>query len=188
MRTQKKTFNIFVFLISIVIASGCFLKHGSLNAQIVVMLEADTNVWKYEEKIKLTYTIKNTGDSSIYFFDRSFVTAKLESGKVLYVFPRELIIRADWRECKGDYVLIEPGDKISHTYNYELMSSYDPETGKGFFTFPKTIYFKYEVTRTEADNFYYDFEHEHIEATTKIPIDAWTGTLESNEVKVELVE
>ena len=68
------------------------------------------------------------------------------------------------------------------------MSCFDPETDEVIRVSPRKIHFKYEVTRTKEENFYYDFENEHIHATTKIPIDAWTGTLESNEVIVELVE
>jgi len=140
------------------------------------------------DDVQLTYTIKNTGDSSIYCFDRSFINAKLEDGKAIEIFPLDLLTRTDWRESRSEYVLLKPGNTISHTYHYRIMMSYDPETNKVIRVLPGKIYFKYKVTRIKEENFYYDFENEHIEATTKIPIDALTGSLESNKVEIELIE
>ena len=187
MKTRINATIIFLYLILIVVFLGCLIPQR-LGSQIVVTLKADTNIVKLEDDIQLTYTIKNTGDSSIYYFDRSFITAKLEDGKTIGILPVELFVRADMRESKSEYVLLEPEDSISHKYSYMKVWSYDPETLEGIRILPGKIYLKYEVTRTKEENFYYDFENEHIHATTKIPIDAWTGTLESNEVIVELVE
>jgi hypothetical protein len=188
MRLQNVIHHISIFLICIITGLSFFSRPTRLDAQIIVTLEADTNIYQYGEKIKLKYTIENTSDSSLYYFDRSFVNAVDESGNTVHIFPRELLVRADWRESKSDYVLIEPGDNVSHLYTYEILSVLDPETNIVSIPAPGTIYFKYMVIRFEADNFYYDFENEHIEATTKIPIAAWTGTLESNEVIVKLVD
>ena len=186
MKTQINTNKIFLYLFLISILLACLIPQRS-EAQIIVTLKADTNIVKLGDDIQLTYTIKNTGDSSIYYFDRSFITAKLENSKRIEVFPVDLLVRADWRESKSEYVLLEPGNTISHTYLYRVIPIYDPETDEVVSISPGKIYLKYEVTRTKEENFYYDFEHEHIEATTRIPIDAWTGVLESN-VIVELVE
>jgi len=187
MKTRSNVNKIFLCLLLISFLLGCLIPQR-LGAQIIVTLKADTNIVKLEDDIQLTYTIENVGDSSIYYFDRSFITAKLEDGKTIEVLPVELFVRADMRESKSEYVLLEPEDSISHTYSYRIVWSYDPETREAIRILPGKIYFKYKVTRTKEENFYYDFEHEHIHATTKIPIDAWTGTLESNEVIVELVE
>ena len=180
--------NTLVIFISFIIVLTSFLKPLNSYSQIVVMLEADTNVYKQGEKIKLAYTIKNIGDSSIFYFDRNFVNARDKSGNTVFISPSEMLVRADWRESKSEYILLAPGDKISHTYSYDMISIIDPETNEVFLPVLGTIYFQYKVTRLEEDNFYYDFKNEHIEATTKIPIDAWTGTLESNEVIIELIE
>ena len=188
MITLNNVKNKLFVLIPLIIVLTSFLKPENLFSQIVVTLEADTNVFKQGEKIKLAYTIKNTGDSSIFYFDRNFVNARDKSGNNVHIISRDLLVRADWRESKSEYVLIEPGDSIIHTYNYDMMSVIDPETNEVFLRVLGTIYFQYKATRSEADNFYYDFENEHIEATTKIPIDAWIGTLESNELCVEILE
>ena len=180
--------NTLFVLIPLIIVLTSFLKPENLFSQIVVTLEADTNVYIQGEKIKLAYTIKNIGDSSIFYFDRNFVNARDKSGNIVFVSPRELLVRADWRESKSEYILLAPGDKISHTYSYDMISIIDPETNEVFLPVLGTIYFQYKVRRLEEDNFYYDFENEHIEATTKIPIDAWIGTLESNELCVEILE
>lgn len=172
-------------LITVLLSCNSF---NNLKAQIEVSLKTDTNIVKLGDDIQLTYTIKNTGDSPIYYFDRSFVTAKLEDGKKIEVYPIELLVRADWRESKREYILLEPEDSISHTYSYRFWWSYDPETNEMVRVTQGKIYLKYKVTRTEEINFYYDFENEHIHATTKIPIDAWTGTLESNELEIELID
>jgi hypothetical protein len=187
MKTRISANTIFLYIILIVVFLCCLIPQR-LEAQITVILEADTNIVKLGDDVQLTYTIKNTGDSSIYYFDRSFITARFENNEIVEVFPKELIVRVDWRESKSEYVLLEPGDTISHTYSYGIMSCYDPETNEVIRVSPGKIYLKYKVTRTKKENFYYDFEHEHIEATTKIPLNAWVGTLESNEVNVELVE
>ncbi|MBL7127856.1 MAG: hypothetical protein ISS16_02605 [Ignavibacteria bacterium] len=187
MKTQINTNKIFLYIILIVVFLCC-LSPQSSEAQITVTLKADTDIVKLGDDIQLTYTIKNTGDRPIYYFDRSFITAKLEDGKTIEVFPVELFVRADWRESKSEYVLLEAGDSISHTYSYRAWWSYDPETDEIARVSPGKIYLKYEVTRTKEENFYYDFEHEHIHATTKIHIGAWTGTVESNEAVVELIE
>lgn len=188
MITLNNIKNTLFVLIPLIIVLTSFLKPENLFSQIVVTLEADTNVFKQGEKIKLAYTIKNTGDSSIFYFDRSFVNARDKSGNTVFISPGELLVRSDWRESKNEYVLIESGDSIIHTYNYDMISIIDPETNEVFLSVLGTIYFQYRVTRLEEDNFYYDFENEHIEATTKIPIDAWTGTLESNELCIKIVE
>jgi len=187
MRIQINTNKLYLHILLACILFLC-LTPQELKTQIIVTLKTDTNIVKLEDDIQLTYTIKNTGDSSIYYFDRSFITAKLEDGKTIGILPVELFVRADMRESKSEYVLLEPEDSISHKYSYMKVWSYDPETLEGIRILPGKIYLKYEVTRTKEENFYYDFENEHIHATTKIPIDAWTGTLESNEVIVELVE
>ena len=188
MRTLTNIKIILVILISLIIVSTGFIKPVNSFSQIVVKLESDTNVYKKGETIKLTYTIKNTGDSSIFYFDRNFVNARDENRNTVFISPRELLVRADWRESKSEYILLSPGDEKSHTYSYDMISIVDPETKEVFLSVLGTIYFQYKVTRLEEDNFYYDFENEHIEATTKIPIVAWTGTLESNELCIEIVE
>ena len=187
MKTQISTNKIFFYLLLIGAILSCLSPKRS-EAQIVVTLKTDTNIVKLGDDIQLTYTIKNTGDRPIYYFDRSFITAKLEDGKTIEVYPVELFVRADWREGKSEYVLIKSEDSISHTYSYRMWWSYDPETHEMKRILPGKIYLKYEVTRTKEENFYYDFENEHIHATTKIPIDAWTGMVASNEVEIELVE
>ena len=188
MITLNNIKNTLFVLIPLIIVLTSFLKQENLFSQIVVKLKSDTNVYKKGETIKLTYTIKNTGDSSIFYFDRNFVNARDENRNTVFISPRELLVRADWRESKSEYILLSPGDEISHTYNYDMISIVDPETKEVFLRVLGTIYFQYKATRSEADNFYYDFENEHIEATTKLPIDAWIGTLESNELCVEIIE
>ena len=172
MRTLTNLKIRFVILISLIIVLTGFIKPVSLFSQIVVKLESDTNVYKKGKTIKLTYTIKNAGDSSIFYFDRNFVNARDKSGNTVFISPSEMLVRAGWRESKSEYILLAPEDEISHTYSYDMISIVDPETSEVFLSVLGTIYFQYKVTRFEEDNFYYDFENEHIEATTKIPIDA----------------
>jgi len=188
MRTLTDNKITLIVLIPLIILLTSFLKPVNSFSQIVVTLESDTDVYKKGETIKLTYTIKNAGDSSIFYFDRNFVNARDKSGNTVFISPSEILVRADWRESKSEYILLVPGDEISHTYGYDMISIIDPKTNEVFLSVLGTIYFQYKVTRLEEDNFYYDFESEHIEATTKIPINAWIGTLESNEVGIELIE
>jgi len=153
---------------------------GTVEKALRVTVAVEKETMTLNDPIKATVTIENLSDKPVVFFDRSNLFAGINESEPVLLFPRELLWRADWRECKGDYATIAPHGKLKHAYTYGLpmtLSSPLP-------SFPWKVRVFFKVTRTAADNFYYDFEHEHIEATTKIPIDAWTGTLSSNEVTV----
>jgi hypothetical protein len=165
-------------------ASSDVPEGGAVEKALRVTVAVEKETMTLNDPIKATVTIENLSDKPVVFFDRSNLFAGINEGEPMLLFPRELLWRADWRECKGDYVTIEPHGKLTHAYTYGL--SMVPTSPLPPYPWKVSVFFK--VTRTAADNFYYDFEHEHIEATTKIPIDAWTGTLSSNEVTVTVTE
>jgi len=165
-------------------ASSDAPESGAVEKALRVTVSVEKDTMTSVDPIKATFTIENLSGKPVVFFDRSFVFAGINEDKPTLLFPRELIWRADWRECKGDYVTIEPHGKLTHAYTYDLPTVLTSPLPP----FPWKVKLFFTVTRTAADNFYYDFEHEHIEATTKIPIDAWTGTLSSNELTVTVTE
>jgi hypothetical protein len=179
-----------IVLLVLVAPAGCRTKPAqvpadkgmgaSLTGNLKVTVAAHKDTIKFGDPIKVTYTVENDGEGPVIFFDRSFVHARISDGEPQLLFPMELLWRADWRECKGDYVTIEPHGKLAHAYTYGL----SPVSASALPPFPWKVRVFFKVTRAAADNFYYDFEHEHIQATTKISIEAWTGTLSSNEVFV----
>lgn len=179
-----------IVLVLLAVPAGCGRKPAQVPADkgkevpstgnLKVTLAAQKETLKLGDPLEVTYTVENEGARPVVFFDRSFVLAGINDDEPQLLFPMELLWRADWRECRGDYVTIEPHGKLTHAYTYGLppiLASTPPP-------FPWKVRLFFKVTRAAADNFYYDFEHEHIEATTKIPIEAWTGTLSSNEVVI----
>ena len=175
-----------------------FDKSGSINSPsredskgspLELTIKSDKEVYEAGESvitIIITYTIENISPKPIVFFDRNFIRAELDNGQRLMIYPdyrihKEFMIRSDWREGKSEYVTIQPHDKITHTYHYILQQAED-------FNLPQKVNIEYSVTRKKSDNFYYDFEKEGMRATTKIPIDAWTGTLTSNTITIEVRE
>ncbi|MBN2518181.1 MAG: hypothetical protein JXB14_05010 [Candidatus Altiarchaeota archaeon] len=153
---------------------------------IGVEIKTDKTKYKLGEPIEITYVVRNNGKKPVVFFDRPFLTTKSEDGQDLTLLtpamtPRSmnLCFRADWRESKNEYVRIGPGERIEHSYDYTFYPNKIP---------PKIIYVQYDVTRKDSDNFYYDFQKEGIAAITTPKIKAWTGTVTSNSVKVEIIK
>lgn len=108
MRTLTNNKITLIVLIPLIILLTSFLKPVNSFSQIVVTLEADTDVYKQKEKIKLTYTIKNTGDNSIFYFDRNFVKARDKTRNTVFISPSEMLVRADWRESKASIYYLRP--------------------------------------------------------------------------------
>lgn len=175
---MKDSINLLAFLI-IFMMLNC---NGETEEKQSLEVFIKTNRLEYNSPVSINYTIKNKSNKPIVFFDRSFIYLKINNNSEEYrLFPYDLIWRNDWRECKNDYVTIKPNDSISHTYNYfaHLLSSVNIVSGD-------IIKLQYKVIRKNEDNFYYDFENEHIEATTKIPINAYIGTLNSNIINLKV--
>ncbi len=135
------------------------------------------------EPIVIAYSVRNTGSTPVLFFDGDFLVTKVV-GPVGARYGLPLLLRDTPRKPltghdiprKSDYVEILSGQSFETRIGYR-MGEGGPLVRTDWGT---QVEFRYEVRRTAGDNYYLD-------GKTRVPVQAWTGELQSNTVTIKLI-